>query len=76
MPQLFDPAPSLYHDPVEASSIVVAADSVGATLCLSLIQVILDLKKKTPMCPSVRLHNRNVDIKMPAGLPCLLWMGT
>ena len=68
---LLDPAPGSYHDPVEASSIVLAGDSAGAALCLSLIQVILDLKKKTNMGPSIRLHNRNVGVEMPAGLAML-----
>ena len=71
---LLDPAPGSYHDPVQASSIVLAGDSAGASLCLSLIQVILELKK-TITNPSIRLHNRNVTVEMPAGLTLLSVVG-
>ena len=68
---LLDPAPGPYHDPIEASSIVLAGDSAGANLCLSLIQVMLELKKQTIMDPTIRFHNRNVAVQMPAGITLL-----
>lgn len=67
---LLDPAPGSYHDPVEASSIVFAGDSAGASLCLSLIQVMLELKRMM-IHASIRFHNRNVVVQLPAGLTLL-----
>ena len=68
---LLDPAPGSYHDPVEASSIILAGDSAGANICLSFIQVMLELKKQTNMDPTIRFHNRNVAVQMPAGITLL-----
>ena len=67
---LYPPGDS-YHDPVEASSIVLAGDSSGASLCLSLIQVLLGLKENYGAGASIRFHNRNVAVQMPAGLTLL-----
>ena len=70
---LLNPAPASLHEPVEASSIILAGDSSGASLCLSLIQVLLQLKRQTSSNtdPSIRFHNRNVTIPMPAGVTLL-----
>ena len=65
---VLDPAPGSYHDPIEASSIVLAGDSADVILCFSLIQVILDMKKKQSWILQYVLHNRNIDVKIPAGL--------
>lgn len=70
-----DPAPGSYHDPVQASSIILAGDSAGASLCLALIQVMLELKRKTTMDPSIRFHNHNIAIQMPAGITLLSVLG-
>ena len=67
---LYPPADS-YHDPVEASSIVLAGDSSGASLCLSLIQVLIGLQKNHGAGSSIGFHNRNVTVQMPAGLTLL-----
>lgn len=72
---LLHPAPGSYHDPVEASSIVLAGDSAGASLCLALIQVMLELKRGQTMDPLIRFHNRNVAVQMPAGIALLSVVG-
>lgn len=70
---LLNPAPGSYHDPVEASSIVLAGDSAGASLCLSSIQVVLELNEKPSMNTdsSILFHSRNVTFQMPAGVTLL-----
>lgn len=67
---LLNPAPGSFHEPVEASSIVFAGDSAGASLCVSMIQVMLELKRET-VASSIRFHNRTVAVQMPAGLTLL-----
>lgn len=51
---------------------VFAGDSVGASLCLSLVQVILAARRQQKTAnPTVLFHGRHVELKMPSGLALL-----
>ena len=69
---LLYPPDGSYHEPVDPSNIVFAGDSAGASLCLSLIQVILAARRQQGTeIPIVRFHGRHVELKMPSGLSFL-----
>ena len=63
---LLSPPPNSFHEPVPASKIVFAGDSAGGNLCLALLQLLLSLKRQN--ITSVRFHNKDVEIPLPAGL--------
>ncbi|KAK4092729.1 hypothetical protein Purlil1_2654 [Purpureocillium lilacinum] len=56
------------HGPVPASSIVIAADSSGAALALSLLQVILRLNRRNT---TANFHGQEVQVEIPAGITLL-----
>ncbi|UNI25093.1 hypothetical protein JDV02_010797 [Purpureocillium takamizusanense] len=60
--------PGSPHDPVPASSIVIAGDSSGAALALSLLQVILRLNRRNA---AADFHGQEVMIEVPAGIALL-----
>ena len=60
---LLYPAPNSVHDPVPASHIVIAGDSSGGGLALSLLQLVLHLQGS-----SIRFHNHSTPILLPAGV--------
>lgn len=45
---LIEPPPNALHEPVSPSKIVVAGDSAGGGLCVSLLTVLRDLGKPLP----------------------------
>lgn len=58
-----------FHDAVPASTVVLAGESAGAALCLSLIQTILVLRiLQSRENPIVKFHGRDVEVPMPAGV--------
>ena len=66
---LLYPQPGSFHEPVPASHLILAGDSSGAQLELSLIQVILAARKR--QCtdrPTLHFHGQNVELQMPAGV--------
>lgn len=68
---LYPPGDS-YHEPINPSNVVFAGDSAGASLCLSLIQVILAARKKQKTeNPTVLFYGRPVELLMPSGLALL-----
>ena len=69
---LLYPPDGSYHEPVDSSNIVFAGDSAGASLCLSLIQVIIATRRQQGTeSPIVFFHGRHVELKMPSGLSFL-----
>lgn len=64
---LLSPPPRSPHAPVPAPHIVLAGDSAGANLALSLLQLLLHLHRTRPN-PRIRFHGRDVPVPLPAGL--------
>lgn len=65
---LLYPPPGAYHLPVPASHIVLAGDSSGTQLVVSLIQIILSTQKRQASShPILRFQGRMVELPMPAG---------
>ncbi|KAL6716759.1 hypothetical protein ACLMJK_006327 [Lecanora helva] len=64
---LLYPPDGAFHDPVPASSIVLAGDSSGANLCFALLIIILHLEANKP--PSlVRFNGQDRILHKPAGV--------
>ena len=63
---LLCPGPGAFHEPIPSSDIVLAADSAGANLCLSLLQVLLTLRRDGQR--SVAFHGKRAPLDLPAGL--------
>ena len=69
---LLSPPAGSYHKPVAPSSIVLAGDSAGASLCLALIQVILRVRdQQATLTPTIQFHGRRTAIPLPAGVTAL-----
>ncbi|KAI4256616.1 MAG: hypothetical protein LQ352_002006 [Teloschistes flavicans] len=70
---LLYPPPGSYHQPISSSTLVLAGESAGACLCLSLVQIILTARRlqKTDEDPTIIFHGKRVPIPMPAGLAIL-----
>ena len=62
---LIAPLPGSLHAPVPPEKIVLAGDSAGGNLCLSLLQTLLTLRR---IAPTVRFHDQEVSIELPAGV--------
>ena len=67
---LLAPPPGSHHKAVPASSIVLTGDSSGASLALSLIQLLLVFQRQESM-PTVRYHGQDVPLTLPAGLTAI-----
>ena len=65
---LLHPDSSSFHDPIPASKIVLCGDSSGGGLCLSLLQVILQLHRRSSPQATVRIGGRDLSLAIPAGL--------
>jgi len=63
---LLYPPPGSLHEPVPPSNVVFAGDSAGANLCMSLLQLILQINRTSPS--TIRFHDHTVDIPLPAGV--------
>ncbi|KAL2054872.1 hypothetical protein ABVK25_004694 [Lepraria finkii] len=62
-------APSTYHSAIPACKLVLTGDSVGANLCLGLIQTILSLARQQSCSqPVVRWNGANVTLPLPQGV--------
>lgn len=62
-------SPSSFHTPIPAHSIVLTGDSVGANLCLALIQTILTLSRhQSSSPPTIRWNGADRVLPLPAGL--------
>ncbi|MCJ1376668.1 hypothetical protein MMC20_007913 [Loxospora ochrophaea] len=69
---LLSPPPNSPHGPISASHIVLAGDSAGGNLAMSLLQLLLQLHRSSPTDPSspptIRFHGKDVPIPLPAGV--------
>ncbi|MCJ1391462.1 hypothetical protein MMC18_004326 [Xylographa bjoerkii] len=70
---LLYPPPGSLHTAVPAASIVVAGDSAGGNLCLSLLQLILQLHRQSTNSPKshIRFNDQDVSVPLPAGVATL-----
>ena len=71
---LLAPPPGSPHGAVPASSIILAGDSSGACLALTLLQVLLILRRQN-LASNVDHHGRKVDIELPAGVTLISAVG-
>ncbi|KAF4463005.1 AB hydrolase superfamily [Fusarium albosuccineum] len=62
---LLYPPPDAYHDPVEPEHIVIAGDSAGGNLALSLVQLLLELRRQDV---SIVWHGELRQVPLPAGI--------
>ena len=70
--ELLYPGDQALHAPVDPETIVIAGESSGAAICLSLIQLIFSLPRdKENRCPVVPFHGRLVNVPMPCGVALL-----
>lgn len=65
---LYPPSTDSFHDPVPASHIVLAGDSAGGNLCLSLIQLLLQINRSATKY--IRFHNHTIDLPLPLPAAC------
>ena len=66
---LLYPSPAdSFHDPVPASHIVLAGDSAGGNLCLSLVQLLLQINRSA--AKSMRFHYHEVALPLPLPAAC------
>ena len=66
---LIHPPPSAYYKPASASKIVLAGDSAGGNLCLSLIKLLLELHRSSHSDCSILFHGHRVPLPpLPAGI--------
>lgn len=64
---LLYPPPGAFHEPVKAEHIVVCGDSAGGNLAMSLLQLLLELRRTNVRVP---FHGEERDIPLPAGVAC------
>ena len=65
---LYPPPADSFHDPVPASHIVFAGDSAGGNLCLSLVQLLLQINRSATK--SIRFHNHTIALPLPLPAAC------
>lgn len=59
----------IHHEPVKPAHIVFAGDSAGGNLCLSLLQLLLQLRRSDPKgMATVRWQGQDVPLPLPAGI--------
>ncbi|CAF9934660.1 hypothetical protein IMSHALPRED_009792 [Imshaugia aleurites] len=57
-----------FHAPVPAPHIVLAGDSSGGNICLSLVQLLLQINRSTTK--SVSFHNHTINLPLPLPAAC------
>jgi acetyl esterase/lipase len=66
---LLHPPPGSFHEPVCASDIVIAGDSAGGNLSMCLLQLLLQLHRRSGgVVPRVRFHGKDVQVRLPGGV--------
>ena len=66
---LLYPASDSFHAPIAASSIVLAGDSTGGTICLALLQLLLQFQRNS--ITQVTFNNKSATLSLPAGIAVL-----
>lgn len=65
---LLYPPPESFHTPVPASHIVLAGDSAGGNICLSLIQLLLQINRSSTRF--IFFHNHTITLPLPLPAAC------
>ena len=65
---LYPPSAESFHDPVPAAHIVLAGDSAGGNICLSLVQLILQINHSSTT--SIVFHNHTIRLPLPLPAAC------
>lgn len=67
---LISPPPGAFHAPIAPFSIVLAGDSAGACLVLSLVQVLLSFGRTASLTssPSIPFYGHSTRLLLPSGL--------
>ena len=65
---LFPLSAESFHIPVSASHIVLAGDSAGGNICLSLIQLLLQINRSKTK--SIVFHNHTINLPLPLPAAC------
>ena len=61
--------PTVYHSAIPARNLVLTGDSVGANLCLGLLQTILSLARQQSRSPPIlRWNGNDVALHLPGGV--------
>ena len=69
---LLYPLAGSFHNSILSTSIVLTGDSAGASLCLSMLQVILELGRlQNTRSPTVYWNGQDVHVPLPAGLAAI-----
>ncbi|KAF3761331.1 acetyl-hydrolase-like protein [Cryphonectria parasitica EP155] len=64
---LLFPPPGALHDPVRSEDIVFAGDSAGGNLCMALIQLLLDVRRRGNV--EIQWHGQQIHtVPLPAGI--------
>lgn len=65
---LYPPSAESFHSPVPAPHIVLAGDSAGGNICVSLVQLLLQINRSTTK--SILFHNHTIDLPLPLPAAC------
>lgn len=65
---LYPPPAESFHTAVPAPQIVLAGDSAGGNICLSLVQLLLQINRSTTK--SILFHNHTVTLPLPLPAAC------
>ena len=64
---LYPPSAESFHTPVPASQVVLAGDSAGGNICLSLVQLLLQINRSKTESISFHDHIIPLPLPLPAG---------
>ncbi|KAK3167450.1 hypothetical protein OEA41_010577 [Lepraria neglecta] len=68
---LLYPPPGSYHTPVSASHIIFSGDSAGGGLCISLVQLLLQINRSTSSSQkTISFHGQTVTLPLPLPAGC------
>lgn len=65
---LYPPSAESFHTPVPAPHIVLAGDSAGGNICLSLVQLLLQINRSTTK--SIVFHHHTITLPLPLPAAC------
>jgi len=67
---LLYPPEGSYHTPVPASHVVFGGDSAGGNLCLSLLQLLLQINRSPSSPKTIPFHNHTITLPIPLPAGC------
>ena len=68
---LLYPPPGSYHTPVSASHVVLSGDSAGGGLCLSLVQLLLQINRFVSSSrTTISFHGQTITLPLPLPAGC------